>query len=209
MPKLHTSHREVYLPERTEIDIKQRTPTSICQLILHKYRNGHKISTSPIKMPKLHTPPYLKLSIKEYNIVAAFLGMHVSPAKHNYAWLQESVTTGQTHGRTDGKTPDKVIPMCHYASQATQHGAIKSNAWQSDRRTSKWSSCGVLLCWGHKFYKELGGKTLGSTIIITYSFSYFVKHTCKMFTVHSRTFQVLSLTIQKCLRSCPLDRNLF
>ena len=29
---------------------------------------------------------------------------------------QESVTTGQT----DGQMPDKVIPMCRYASQATQ-----------------------------------------------------------------------------------------
>ena len=35
---------------------------------------------------------------------------------------QESVTSGQTdtHRRTDGQTPDKVIPMCRYASQATQ-----------------------------------------------------------------------------------------
>ena len=33
---------------------------------------------------------------------------------------QESVTTGQTHARTDRQTPDKVIPMCRYASQATQ-----------------------------------------------------------------------------------------
>ena len=37
---------------------------------------------------------------------------------------QESVTTGQTHGQTDRQTdrqtPDEVIPMCRYASQATQ-----------------------------------------------------------------------------------------
>ena len=37
---------------------------------------------------------------------------------------QDSVTTGQTDvqtdGQTDRKTPDKVIPMCRYASQATQ-----------------------------------------------------------------------------------------
>ena len=36
---------------------------------------------------------------------------------------QESVTTGQTHtqtdGRTDRQTPDKVIPMCRYASRDT------------------------------------------------------------------------------------------
>ena len=33
-------------------------------------------------------------------IVAAFRGIHVSPAKHSYA----SVTEGQTDGRTDGRT---------------------------------------------------------------------------------------------------------
>ena len=37
---------------------------------------------------------------------------------------QESVTIGQTdartHARTHRQTPDKVIPMCRYASQATQ-----------------------------------------------------------------------------------------
>ena len=48
--------------------------------------------------------------------MAAFRGMHVSPAKHSYA----SVTDGQTDRRTDRQTTDKVIPMCRYASQATQ-----------------------------------------------------------------------------------------
>ena len=33
---------------------------------------------------------------------------------------QESVTTGQMDGRMDRQMLDKVIPMCHYASQATQ-----------------------------------------------------------------------------------------
>ena len=36
----------------------------------------------------------------------------MSPAKHSYA----SVTDRQT----DGQRTDKVIPMCRYASQATQ-----------------------------------------------------------------------------------------
>ena len=54
--------------------------------------------------------------LKCVNIVAAFRGMHVSPAKHSYA----SVTDGQTDGQTDRQTTDKVIPMCRYASQATQ-----------------------------------------------------------------------------------------
>ena len=33
---------------------------------------------------------------------------------------QETVTTGETHGPVDRQTPDKVFPMCCYASQATQ-----------------------------------------------------------------------------------------
>ena len=33
---------------------------------------------------------------------------------------QESVTIGQTDTRTHRQTPDKVIPMCRNASQATQ-----------------------------------------------------------------------------------------
>ena len=41
-------------------------------------------------------------------IVAAFPGMHVSPGKHSFGSV------------TDGQTTDKVIPMCRYASQATQ-----------------------------------------------------------------------------------------
>ena len=41
------------------------------------------------------------------------------PRKCDY---QESVTTGQT----DRQTPDKVIPMCRYASQATQKSVEKS-----------------------------------------------------------------------------------
>ena len=63
----------------------------------------------------------IKLQNKEQilNIVAAFRGMHVSPAKHSYAWLPRKCDY-RTDTRTDRQTPDKVIPMCHYASQATQ-----------------------------------------------------------------------------------------
>ena len=51
-------------------------------------------------------------------IVVAFWGMHVSPAKHSYAWLPRKCDY-----QTD--TPDKVIPMCRYASQATLKGCFK------------------------------------------------------------------------------------
>ena len=40
----------------------------------------------------------------------------MSPAKHSSG----SVTDGRTDRQTDGQTTDKVIPMCHYALQATQ-----------------------------------------------------------------------------------------
>ena len=49
--------------------------------------------------------------------------MHVSPAKHSYAWLLRKCdyrTDTRTDGRTDRQMPDKVIPMFRYASQATQ-----------------------------------------------------------------------------------------
>ena len=52
----------------------------------------------------------------DIKIVAAIRGMHVSPAKHSSG----SVTDGRTDRRTDRQTTDKVIPMCRYASQATQ-----------------------------------------------------------------------------------------
>ena len=38
---------------------------------------------------------------------------------------QESVTIGQTDTRTHRQTQDKVIPMCRYASQATQKATQK------------------------------------------------------------------------------------
>ena len=58
--------------------------------------------------------------LHHYKIVAAFRGMHVSPAKHSYASVADGQTDRQTDGRTDGRTTDKVIPMCRYASQVTQ-----------------------------------------------------------------------------------------
>ena len=48
-------------------------------------------------------------------MVAAFRGMHVSPAKDSYARVSRKCDYW-----TDRQKPDKVIPMCRYASQATQ-----------------------------------------------------------------------------------------
>ena len=57
-----------------------------------------------------------------YNyIVAGFRGMHKSLANHIYiyAWPPRKCDY-RTDTQTDRQMPDKVIPMCSYASQATQ-----------------------------------------------------------------------------------------
>ena len=63
--------------------------------------------------------------------MGAFWGMHVSPAKHSYAWLPRKCDY-QTDRHTHRQTPDKVIPMCRYASQATQ-----KCDYQTDRHTHR------------------------------------------------------------------------
>ena len=51
---------------------------------------------------------------KVKKIVAAFQGMHVSPAKHSFGKCGRKCDCDR---RTDGQMTDKVIPMCRYASQ--------------------------------------------------------------------------------------------
>ena len=74
-----------------------------------------------------------------HKIVAAFRGMHVSPAKHSFGKCDRKVwqTDGQTDRRTDWRTTDKVIPMCRYASQATQSVTDGRTDRQTDRLTDK------------------------------------------------------------------------
>ena len=54
--------------------------------------------------------------------------MHVSPANIAMCDYQESVTTRQTDKRMDKQMPDKVIPLCNYASQATQLSKVPSRS---------------------------------------------------------------------------------
>ena len=58
----------------------------------------------------------------------------MSPAKHSYV----SVTDGQTDRRTDGQTTGKVIPMCRYASQATQKAFFVRDADNFDKSQIKY-----------------------------------------------------------------------
>ena len=46
--------------------------------------------------------------------------MHVSPAKHSFGKCDIGKCDRLTDRQTDGRTADKVIPMCRYALQATQ-----------------------------------------------------------------------------------------
>ena len=76
---------------------------------------------------KIHGADYLTRAHHELlspafnNIVAAFRGMHVSPAKHSYAWL-----------------PRK----CDYRDRRSDR--------RTDRRRTKWSLCAAMLCMRHK-----------------------------------------------------------
>ena len=45
------------------------------------------------------------------NIVAAFRGMHVSPAKHSYAWLPRKCDY-RTDRQTDAGQSDPYVPLC-------------------------------------------------------------------------------------------------
>ena len=105
-------------------------------------------------------------------VMAAFRGMHVSPVKQSYAWLPRKCDY-----QTDTQSPDKVIPMCRYASQATQKivaafwgmhvsSAKQSYDWlprkcdnrtdrhrETDRRRTKWSLCAAMLRRQHKNMK--------------------------------------------------------
>ena len=51
-----------------------------------------------------------------YKIVAAFRGMHVSPAKKSYA----SVTDGQTNRRTDDRQSDPYVSLCFAGDTKTK-----------------------------------------------------------------------------------------
>ena len=65
--------------------------------------------------------------IEVWNIVAAFQGMYVSPTKHSFVWLQskcEYRTDRLTDKLMDRQMPEKVIPMCCYASQAHKLMAV-------------------------------------------------------------------------------------
>ena len=113
---IHLHHFSTATHYCDEQAVKVDNVYKVCLLV---YTTKDQISVKYVTAQKMCS----RWSFKQVhtNIVAAFRGMHVSPAKHSFAWLQRNCdyrTDTQTH--TQRQTPDKVIPMCRYASQATQ-----------------------------------------------------------------------------------------
>ena len=87
--------------------------------------NSANTDNSPVPTSPFCIPPYQAWRVAggRWNIVAAFRGMHVSPAKHSSA----GVTDGQTDRRTDRQTDRR-----------------------TDGRRTKWSLCVAMLRRWHK-----------------------------------------------------------
>ena len=69
----------------------------------------------------VHFVNFIRFKLEWHNSKECMCCLQIIAAMYHY---QESVTTTKsvTTGQMDGQTPDKVkvIPMCRYASQATQ-----------------------------------------------------------------------------------------
>ena len=79
---------------------------------------GDKLGVYPWPQCK-HKKRFYKSHSKLSNIVAAFRGMHVSPAKHSYAWLSRKCdyrTDRHTHTQTDAGQSDPYVPLCFVIS---------------------------------------------------------------------------------------------
>ena len=87
--------------------------------------------------------PYCSISsvsftINAIKIVAAFSGMHVSPAKHSYASVTDGQTDRQTDGRTDRQTDgrtdrqtddgqsDPYVSLCFAGDTKMCYGSLDS-----------------------------------------------------------------------------------
>ena len=69
----------------------------------------------------------LQVTIMDRNIVAAFRGMHVSPAKHSYAWLSRKCdyrTDRRTHTQTDAGQSDPYVPLCFAGDTKTDCSSL-------------------------------------------------------------------------------------
>ena len=72
----------------------------------------HDVNRRTDRVIPIYPPNFVFWGI---NIMAAFRGMHVSPAKHSYAWLPRKCdyrTGGLTDGQTGAEQSDLYMPLC-------------------------------------------------------------------------------------------------
>ena len=120
--------------------------------------------------------------------------MHASPGKHSYAWLPRKCDY-RTNRHMDRQTPDKIIPMCPYALQATQ----------LDKHTNKQ----ILQKSDFAHFLLQVFSTVSNTMVTSLPFSECfypcpcVRVSCRRFTI-SDSF-VTSLAVSECLPQYHCD----
>ena len=81
---------------------------------------------------------YSNMTISLYkNKVAAFRGMHVSPAKHSYAWLPRRY---RTDGQTDAGQSDPYVPLC-FAGDTTSNFLSMERCKANSNSLKQWKVC--------------------------------------------------------------------
>ena len=126
-------------------------------------------------------------TITHENIVAAFQGMHVSPAKHSYAWLprkcdyrRDRHTDRQADGWTDAGQSDPYVPLC-FCRRHKKVGQL-SQTWSETFHTIACYKFSSRYCtWKHRnLGEDFGNCFLSSFIEILAACSSFRKEV-KMF----------------------------
>ena len=71
-------------------------------------------------------------NLQPINIVAAFRGMHVSPAKHSYAWLSRKCDY-----LTNARQSDPYVPLCFAGDTKRGHKVVELEVWTT-KATKSW-----------------------------------------------------------------------
>ena len=88
--------------------------------IYHSFFNPLKCLKFSLILTLLTLLLTYKRIVLDKNIVATFRGMHVSPAKHSYAWLPRKCDY-RTDGQTDAGQSDPYVPLCFAGDTIKQY----------------------------------------------------------------------------------------
>ena len=137
------------------------------------------------------------------NIVAAFQGMHVSPAKHSYAWLPRKCyywtdrqMDRQTDGQTDAGQSDPYVPLCFAGDTKISWPKLKFLT-QMDRKKDRYrgKKDAFMKYYGPqpqqstKTYFECKGQSQGHTVIEK---ALLVEHASQMWSLYHFWFKSCS-----------------